>query len=98
MLTKISATAFKGEIRNSYRSFHLYLPFRKVNGIRKVKDKDWLQNPSKPAKVIKFVDHETGNYVEKIQFSPNSEGYSRRVHLIISAGLCRHPLHCQTEP
>ena len=39
---------------------------------------------------------ETGNYFERIQFSPNSEGYRRRVHQAYSAGVC--PLHCQTEP
>ena len=37
---------------------------------------------------IKCFVHETGNYFERIQLSPNSEGYSRRVHQAYFTGVC----------
>ena len=69
-----------------------------------------MQNPSQPVQAqwegdnyqvdtgIQCFVHQTENYFKRIQFSPNSEGYSRTVHQANSAGVCRHLLHCQTEP
>ena len=67
-----------------------------------------VQNPSQPVSAqwegddsqldtgIKTFIHETGNYFERIQslitVKDTAEGFTN------SAGVCRHLLHCQTEP
>ena len=67
-------------------------------GFTKITLVQWEGDNSQLDTGITCFVNETGNYFERIQFSTNSEGYSRRVHQATSEGVCRHLLHCQTEP